>query len=135
MTDVEDRLREYRPAGPPRQLRDGVMRAAAASVAHAGVVPPVPGSRVLHGWLAPALGAGVAAVFYLLASGVRTDVASRLAEADRAREAMVADLAAQLGGDEMARENAERLVEADEQAARSDADPLDGSAAQVTNHD
>ena len=128
MSDVEDRLRGYRPAGPPPELRDRVVQATL-------VARPFEGRAFLRDWLPPAIAASVAIIFHLLASSARADVASRFADADRAREAMVADLASQLGGDELARENAERLVEANEQAVRDQADISNGSDVQVTNHD
>jgi hypothetical protein len=122
--DIEDRLRKYRPSGPPPELRDRVM---------AGVARPFQGR--VRGWLPAALAASIAIIFHLLASSARADVASRLGDADRAREAMVAELAIQLGDDELARQSAERIIEANEEATLNQANISEGSDAQVVNHD
>src|ERR1700688_2998260 len=108
MSDIEDRLRRYRPAGPAPELRDQVMEVGrAARPSQEGH-----GRLRLRDWVPAAIAASVAIIFHLLASNVRGDVSFRFASADRAREAMVMDLASELGGDELAREDAERLIEA-----------------------
>ena len=131
MSDIEDRLRRYRPGGPAAELRGQVIEASRTAR------PSQDGHRQmrLRDWVPAAIAASVVIIFHLLASNVRGDVSSRFASADRAREAMVTDLASELGGDERAREEAERLVEAGEQAARAPADSSAGSDVQAIGHD
>jgi hypothetical protein len=132
--DIEDRLRKYRPSGPAPELRDRVLRTMEGAV----VARPFQGldRRVfLREWLPATLAATVAIIFHLLASNAHDDVASRLGDADRAHEAIVTELATQLGGDEFARQSAEQLVEANEQAARDQPDSPEGIDVLVTNHD
>jgi hypothetical protein len=126
--DVEDRLRKYRPSGPPPELCDRVMQAADAAVVARPVVSGVarPFQGRVRGWLPAALAASIAIIFHLLASSTRADVASRLGDADRAREAMVTELATQLGGDEFARQSAEQLIEANEQSTTGQPSIPDG---------
>ena len=128
--DIEDRLRKYRPSGPPPELRGRVVTGVARPVS--GVARPFQGRDrrlFLREWLPAALAASIAIIFHLLASSAHADVASRLGDADRAREAMVNELATQLGGDEFARQTAEQLIETNEQAMRNPTDVTEGSDA------
>ena len=112
MQNPEDRLGRYRPSGPPLDLRDRIMSAVESrrfSTGHASTV---------REWL-PAIGAAAAAIiFSVLASGIRTDVQLAAWAADDARETVISDLAQALGGDENAREEAERIVALDEMRSR-----------------
>jgi hypothetical protein len=120
MNDVEDRLRKYRPSGPPLELRDRVMQAATAPDTRALVARPFKGRDLVREWLPATLAASVAIVFYLLASSARANVATNFVAADHARDAMVADLASQLGGDDAAQAEAERLMQLGEDVSRTE---------------
>jgi hypothetical protein len=137
--EIDDVLGRYRPAGPPPELRERVVRAAALAAAPnpgsaAVVAPPVQGGVLRREWLPPALAAGVAILFYLLGSGVRAQLTAQLSGIDRAREASVADLVSELGGGDLAREEAERLIELDEQAGGT-VDQIAPQGAQEPRHD
>jgi hypothetical protein len=138
--EIDDVLRRYRPAGPPPELRERVARATASAAPpplgrrFAGVTAPLQGRVLRHAWLPPALAAGIAILFYLLASGVRADVTVQLSGIGRAREASVADLVSELGGGDLAREEAERLIELDEQAGRT-VDQIAPQDSQEPRHD
>jgi len=74
MSDTEDRLRRYRPAGPPLDLRATILRAAEA-----------PRSSDLRGWL-PALAAAVLiALLSVLNYRLHTALEARLAVPDDLR--------------------------------------------------
>src|SRR2546425_9721460 len=116
MDDLETRLQRYRAVGPPPDLRDRIARAADAS-------------RPLRAreWL-PALAAAALAttfVFYVLAAGVRSQlVEAQMAPIREQREVVLRQLAASLGGDVHAQEEAERLLWLDEHASRGLAAPV-----------
>ena len=93
--DLEEALRRYRPSGPPRELRDCCV--------------PVGGGHGHREWLLPAAAAAAAVVFYVLASGVQRDVLQGEGS-NEAREAAIAAMATELGGDELARTQAERVM-------------------------
>jgi hypothetical protein len=109
MDDLDTRLTRYRAVGPPPGLRDRIARAADAA-------PP---PRTLE-WL-PALAAAAATiVFYVLASGVHGQLAEvqTTAPIREQRDLVLRQLAASLGDDAQAREEAERLLWFDEHASR-----------------
>lgn len=99
--DIERLVRRYRPSAPPAALR-------------ARVVPAVSRRRpLLFAW-APSVAATLLIImFQLLASGARSRVAAEIG-AQRAHERTVNDLTLRLGGDPLARAEAEALVAADE---------------------
>jgi hypothetical protein len=121
--DLEKRLQRYRPAGPPPELRDRIVSAARRT-------------RRLRDWL-PLLAAAAAVVlFSALASKERAQIGALAANAAdaEARQAMLSEIAAALGGDDLARAEAQRLIEQNEEAARLEAErPL--SAYEVFAHD
>ena len=97
MDELEDFLKRYRPFGPPRELRDRCL----------GV--PVGGRHAIREWLLPAAAAAAAVVFYVLASGVQRELL-RVEGSNEAREAVIAAMTAELGGDDLARVQAERMM-------------------------
>jgi len=105
--ELEDLLKRYRPSGPPRELRDRCLEV------------PVHGRRAVREWLLPAAAAAAAVVFYVLASGVQRELL-RVESDDEAREAAIAAMTADLGGDDLARMQAERVMELMENEPRED---------------
>jgi hypothetical protein len=102
MNELEDRLRRYRPTGPPKDLRARV-------IATAGRPPQ---RRWM--WMPSVAAAAAAFTFYVLAASARRDLAGELSRTDPNRDAIIRALAADLGGDEEARQVAARLVELNE---------------------
>jgi hypothetical protein len=101
MNDIEDRLNRYRPSGPPKELR--------ARVVETRREVPSPRSRVL--WWLPAMSAAAATLlFALLAGRARGDVVRRMAGIDAQQAEAVTALTAALGGGDLARAEAERVV-------------------------
>jgi len=96
VNELEDLLKRYRPSGPPRELRRRSL----------GV--PVDGRRTVREWLLPAAVAVAAVVFYVLASGVQRGLLR--VEGDEAREAAIAAMTANLGGDDLAHLHAKRVM-------------------------
>ena len=92
MDELEDRLRRYRPVGPPPSLRARVAGAATSSARRRWV------------WDGSAVAAALAFTFYVLAASTRRDLSQELTTIDPRREAIVRALAVDLGGDEDARE-------------------------------
>ena len=107
--DLEAALRRYRPSGPPRGLRE---RCVAAD-----------DRRAVPEWLLPAAAAVAALVFYGLASGVQRDLL-QVEVGNEAREAAIAAIATDLGGDDLARMQAERVMNLIENQPRDDRDLL-----------
>lgn len=107
MNELEDLWKRYRPSGPPRELRERCL----------GV--PVDGRRAVREWLLPAAAAAAAVVFYVLASGVQRELL-RVEGSDEAREAAIAAMTAELGGDDLARMQAERVMNRIESEPRED---------------
>ena len=103
--DLEEALRCYRPSGPPRELRDRCVA--------------VDDRRAIREWLLPAAAAAAAVLFYVLASGVQRE-ALRAEGNDEARDAAIAAMAAELGGDDLARMQAERVMNLMENQRRDD---------------
>jgi hypothetical protein len=106
MEPIEDLLRRYRPAGPPNGLRGRVLIAGHAA----------DGRRTVHEWMLPLGAAAASLVFYLLANGVQRDLLITAASDHGDREAAVAALTADLGGDDIARLQAERFLRLSESA-------------------
>jgi len=72
MSDVEDRLSRYRPAGPPTDLRGSVLRAAASP----------PRSSRLREWLPAIAAAALIALFSALNYRIHVSLETRLAVRD-----------------------------------------------------
>ena len=105
MDELEEFLKRYQPSGPPGELRDRCLG--------------VDGRRAVREWLLPAAAAAAAVVFYVLASGVQREVL-RMAGSTEAREAAIAAMTAELGGDDLARMQAERVMNLIENGPRDD---------------
>jgi hypothetical protein len=99
--ELENLLRRYRPAAPPPALRDRIVH------------PARPRWRE---WLVPTAAAAATFLFYVLTDSTHRRVMSAMFPPDVQREAAVAEMAADLGGDETARFEAERLMRAIESA-------------------
>lgn len=106
MDQLETLLRRYRPTGPPPELRDRVIR---------------PRLRWRE-WLLPTAAAAAAVMFYALTDATRRQVVNG-PSADAAREVAVAELTAQLGGDEVARLQAEHVMNEIDAMRRADPGP------------
>jgi hypothetical protein len=112
MDELEERLRRYRPVGPPSSLRARVVAAAGSTPQRRWV------------WMPSAAAAALAFMFYVLAASARRDLSQELTRIDPRREAVVRALASDLGGDEEATEVAASLIELNEStAAAAGADP------------
>jgi hypothetical protein len=90
--ELEDLLRRYRPIGPPFELRERAIR------------QPRRGRE----WLLPAAAAAAALFFYLLTDVTRRRLDELQVDVDR--EAALIELTEELGGDEIARLQAEHLM-------------------------
>jgi hypothetical protein len=119
MDDLEQRLRRYRPIGPPADLRARVISTAG-----------MPAPR-RWAWVPSATAAAAAVTFYVLSAGVRRDVVAELMKTDPQRDAIVRALAADLGGDEEARKVAARVIEMSEATIAAPAEP--GATSDVEN--
>jgi hypothetical protein len=108
MDDLDGLLRKYGPAGPPADLRERTLEAVAAA-------RPRSRQRALREWLPPLAAAAVAALFYGLASDARRDLSAYLADPDRDRR--IDAVAEALGGTDLARMEAERIITRSERAA------------------
>ena len=101
MDNFETQLRRYRPVGPPENLRHQIS------------------DRVkerAHGeWLMVAAALFIAALLYGEAATERSAAAG--VWLSPTREVMIRELSEGLGGDQMAREEAEHLIELDDQEA------------------
>jgi hypothetical protein len=102
MDELEERLRRYRPVGPPPGLRARVV-----------VDARTPARRRLA-WLPSVAAAAAAVAFYVLAASARRDLSDELKTRDPRPEAIAGALAAELGGDEASRAVAARLIELNE---------------------
>jgi hypothetical protein len=109
--ELEDLLKRYRPSGPPAELRGRVL-------GEEPVGRPSQGQRWRE-WLLPAAAAAAAVVFYVLGSGVQREM-GRVESSEEAREAAIAAMTANLGGDDLARMHAERLMNLMESQPRED---------------
>ena len=102
--DLEEALRRYRPSGPPRELRDRVLSSGTAGRPHH--------DRRLAGWIYPLAAAAAAMTLYALTDSTHRRVISATSPVIAEREAAIAEMAADLGGGETARLEAERLIRA-----------------------
>ena len=73
MTDIDDRLRRYRPGGPPPELRARIMREAVES------------SFRIRDWLPALAVAALIALFAVLNHRLQADIDARLAVPDDLR--------------------------------------------------
>ena len=106
--DLEETLRRYRPSGSPAELRDRVLGGEPVGRPFQG--------RHWRGWLYPIAAAAAAMTFYALTDSTHRRVMLATSPADTEREAAIAEIAVDLGGDDRARLEAERLVRAIEPA-------------------
>ena len=104
MDELEHLLKRYQPSGPPRELRDRSL----------GV--PVDGRRAVREWFLPAGAAAAAVVFYVLANGVQRDLLREAGHDNDAREAAITAMTVDLGGDGLARLQAEHVMNLTESA-------------------
>jgi len=100
--DIEDRLRQFQPAGPPSELR--------ARVAGVSRETRQAGRRWIE-WVPAAAAVLAAVMFYTLSAGARRDIAVRLQAADTDRASAVSSLTDALGGGDYARDEAARLID------------------------
>jgi hypothetical protein len=110
MDELEDRLKRYRPVGPPADLRARVVAAASTRA---------PGPWA---WVPSAAAAAAAFLLYVLAASARRDLSAELVKTEPHRDAIVQALAADLGGDVEASEVAARLIEMDDANAAAGTD-------------
>lgn len=89
MMDAEDRLRRYRPIGPPADLCDRVVAASAAA----------PGGNRRWPWLLPLGAAAAVVLFSTLARDERRRAALDPSIDDRTRGSLVGVMTAELNGD------------------------------------
>ena len=124
MDELEERLKRYRPVGPPLGLRARV------------VAPARTPARRRLAWLPSVAAAAAAVVFHVLAASARHDLADELGTRDPRPEAIARALAAELGGDEASRAVAARLIELNEvTAGLAEADPGQYLAVGSDRHD
>ena len=107
--DLEEALRRYRPSGPPAELRDRLLSPDTVGRHRHG--------RRLADWIYPLAAAAAAMTLYALTDSTHRRVMSATSPADTEREAAIAEIAVDLGGDDRARLEAERLIRAIEAAA------------------
>jgi hypothetical protein len=100
--DLEEALRRYRPPDPPAELRGRVLGRESAR-RH---------DRWWREWSLPLAAAVAAVIFYALTDSMERHLISATSNADWEREAVVLRITVELGGDEVARLQAERLVRA-----------------------
>lgn len=115
MADFEDVLRRYRPSGPPAELRGRVL-------SRIPVGRPFDDRR-WRDWIYPIAAAAAAMTFYALTDSTHRRVIAATSAAEAEREAAVAALTVDLGGDQIARLAAERLIRVIESAPRVDQMP------------
>jgi len=106
--DLEEALRRYRPSGPPAELRDRLLSPDTVGRHRHG--------RRLADWIYPLAAAAAAMTFYALTDSTHRRVISATSPATTAREAAITEMAVDLGGDETAQLEAERLIRALESA-------------------
>lgn len=113
MDDLERLLKKYRPSAPLRDLRERMIAAAASPVdaRPEGRASVRRQFRSVRDWIAPLALAAAALLFYALSGNVRARVAAQTTDGvEQARQSIINDLAASLGGDEVARIEAEQIV-------------------------
>jgi hypothetical protein len=101
MEPIEDLLRRYRPAGPPHGLRDRVGRSKGRLAA----------PRRWHEWSLPLAAAVTALAFYLLGSRVQRELRYDANFDAGARQAAIASMTDDVDGDDIARREAEHIVD------------------------
>lgn len=99
---VEERLKRYRPAGPPAELRARVLDR-----------DPTSGRWRMSEWLPAAAAAAAIVVFSLLSLNARKELAASMTVVTEQRERRVTELATALGGGVLAEMEAERLIRAE----------------------
>lgn len=119
MEHFEDVLRRYRPSGPPAGFRKRVLGGEPAGGPEE--------TRNRQGqrwsdWVYPIAAAAAAMTFYALTDSTHRHLISASSTADAERDAAVADMTEDLGGDDAARLEAERLIRALDSAGRTDAE-------------
>ena len=97
MRDIEERIREYRPAGPPAELRAHVIDGAATAARRR--------ARVWLAWLPAAAAATLIVVFQYLGARAQRDIDARTD--DPAREELVPTMTTAFGGGDVAKQTAE----------------------------
>ena len=97
---LEERLKRYRPAGPPSGLR-------------ARVLDRRQTATPLREWLPAAVAAAAIVVFSLLSLNARKELAASMTVVTEQRERRVTALATALGGGVFAEMEAERLIYAE----------------------
>jgi hypothetical protein len=117
--ELEDLLRRYRPAGPPPEFREqlttAVLRARETDPGRprrTDVGRPFQGRRTVREWLLPAAAAAAAIIFYTLTASVQRQLIEAYDEQGGVRETAIAELTADLGGDDAARLQAEQVIAA-----------------------
>jgi hypothetical protein len=115
--ELDDLLRRYRPSGPPSDLRDRVLEVR-RPVLDGG--RPFQRRRPAREWAYPFAAAVAALIFYALTDSVERRVISATSNADREREAAVVRITVELGGDDVARLQAEHLMRVIESTSRLD---------------
>lgn len=122
MDDLEKLLKKYQPSGPPSDLRERMMALADSPVA-AGADGRAENGRprglgfasaqlgAVREWIVPLALVAATLLFYTLSGHVRERIAVHTTDvAEQARAAIVNDLATSLGGDDVARLEAERTM-------------------------
>lgn len=107
MDDLERVLGRYRLAGPPPEFRERVANAVARER-----------RAEWRAWLAPLAAVLAIVLFYSLAANERAQTGALAAHDAEVRQAMLNEISDALGGDDVARAEAERLIEQNEAAAR-----------------
>jgi hypothetical protein len=115
--ELDDLLRRYRPSGPPTDLRDRVLEVRRPVF---DASRPFQGRHPRREWAYPFAAAVAALIFYALTDSVERRVISAISNADLEREAAVVRITVELGGDDVARWQAEQLMRAIESTSRLD---------------
>jgi hypothetical protein len=119
--ELEDLLRHYRPAGPPPEFREQ-LTAAVRRARETDVGRPFQGRPTVREWLLPVAAAAAAIIFYTLTASVQRQLIQPYAEEDGVRETAIAELTANLGGDDAARLQAEQVIATIEAVRLADAE-------------
>jgi hypothetical protein len=115
--ELDDLLRRYRPSGPSSDLRDRVLEVRRPVFEAGG---PFQSRHPRREWAYPFAAAVAALIFYALTDSVEHRVISATSNADLEREAAVVRITVELGGDDVARWQAEQLMRAIESTSRLD---------------
>jgi Tfp pilus assembly ATPase PilU len=105
--ELEGRLRRYRPAGPPDDLRQHVFD------------PVGPVRREWLDWLPAVAAAAAIGLFSLLSAELRSSVESRVFVHVQQQSSRLNQLTTLLGGDMPAQIEAQRLIERDDEQTRN----------------